>query len=230
MGNKEITIVPINYGMVYAYLLNSKGNYSIIDCGTPGTEIKTLKVISDLGLDKTNLRSIIITHGHSDHMGACSALKKATGAKTIIHKLDSDAVRKGENVEIIPASRMGRLLCHFDTEIKGFEPYEPEVIINREFPLYDFGIPGKIIETPGHTKGSISVLLDDGNLFIGDLIMGGMIDKGKPKLPMFACDLKLVKENIKKIVSLSPRMVYTGHGGPFTVEKIKKMYERNQLR
>lgn len=223
MENNNITIMPIHYGMVYSYLLKvSEDNFSIIDCGRPGTENKILKVISDLGLNKSKLKSIIITHGHSDHMGTCSELRKATGAKTIIHKMDSDSVRKGENVEIIPANRIGRLLCHFGTEIKGFCPYEPEIIIKGDFPLYDFGIPGKIIETPGHTKGSVSVLLDDGNLFIGDLIMGGMISKGKPKLPMFACDLNLVKENIKKIISLSPKMVYTGHGGSFTCEEIKQ--------
>ena len=87
--------------------------------------------------------------------------------------------------------------------------------------LKEYGFEGKLIETPGHTNGSISVVLEDGNIFIGDLINGGMLGKGKPKFPMFAVSLEKTKDSIRKVLALSPKMFYCGHGGPFNFEELK---------
>ncbi len=222
------TLIRVNYGIVNAYLLKSSDkNYAIIDCGMPGAETRTLKAMSDLGIGKERLRYILVTHGHDDHLGACAALRKETGAKTIIHKKDADVIRTGKTLGLNPTNMTGRLFGCFvggNSKIKGFQPYEPEIVISGDTPLYDYGIEGRIIETPGHTHGSISVLLDDGSLIVGDLIMGGFFGKGKPGYPMFADDLNFVKANVKKIIDLSPKIIYTGHGGPFTVDEVKRSF------
>jgi glyoxylase-like metal-dependent hydrolase (beta-lactamase superfamily II) len=156
-------------------------------------------------------------------MGASSALRDVTGAKTVIHKLDADIIRTGKNPKLHARNAKGKIIGHFLAEkVNNFVPYEPEIVLKGEMSLYDYGIEGKIIETPGHTNGSISVVLKSGNVFVGDLIMGGMFRKGKPSFPMFADNIEKLKDSIRNIISLSPKTVFIGHGGPFLLEDIIK--------
>lgn len=165
---------------------------------------------------------MIITHGHSDHFGSSHVLREATGAKIAIHKNDSYSIITGKNPVLYPTNQLGRLLKLFLPEsVKKFLPFEPDIIIENEMSLSEYGIAGRIIMTPGHTAGSVSILLDDGNVFVGDAIMGGMIGKGRARFPIYAEDVEKAKESIKYIISLSPKMIYTGHGGPFSQADIK---------
>jgi len=228
MMNQEKTyeIIPVDLGMVNAYLLKgSNGKAILIDCGIPGSDKAILKTMAEAGIQNNDLQLIIITHGHSDHMGAISALRDVTGAKTMIHKSDADVLRTAKSPQLYPINTIGRIFAFInrfgDGTIKGVVPYEPELVIDGEMSLQEFGIDGKVIETPGHTNGSISVLLDDGRAFVGDLIMGSMFGKGKPNLPMHAESIEKEKNSIRKVISLAPKTIYTGHGGPFTLEEIK---------
>lgn len=218
-------IIPIHLKMVYAFLLKKEdGKSIIIDCGIPGSETYILKSMDENGVKYSDLQLIIITHGHDDHMGSICNLRKATGAKTVIHKLDSDVIRTGKSPELHPTNLLGKFFNLFvKGGIAGFTPYEPEIIVDGELSLSEYGFDGRIIETPGHTNGSVSVIMDDGNIFIGDLIMGSMMGKGKPNFPMYADDVQKVKESIKKVIALSPKTVYCGHGGPFSYAEVKSL-------
>jgi hydroxyacylglutathione hydrolase len=215
-------IIAISLGMVNCFLLKGEnGKAVLIDCGVIGSEKKILKAMEDHGTSPESLEAMIITHGHSDHMGACSAIKAITGAKTIIHKKDAKAITNGESLPLHALRPAGRILKRLiGTEIKGFSPYEPEILVEGEFPLYEYGVPGKIIETPGHTAGSITVLLEDGNAMAGDALSGSMFGKGKPQLPIFADDPEQLAKSIKELIRLEPGKIYTGHGGPFTLREI----------
>lgn len=220
-------IIPIHFGMVYAFLLKGKNGRSIIiDCGIPGSNKIILEAMNKAGIEYKDVQLIIITHGHSDHMGSSCDLRKITGAKTAIHKFDLDIIRTGKNPKLHPTNAIGKVFSLFlGKTVKNFTTYDPEIIIEGEMTLYEFGFEGKIIETPGHTNGSISVALDDGNIFVGDLIMGGMRSKGKPNLPMYADSIEKTNDSIKKVISLSPKMIYCGHGGPFSLDEIKGLSE-----
>ena len=57
---------------------------------------------------------------------------------------------------------------------------------NEGMSLYDYGIPGRVVYTPGHSSGSISVLLESGEAFVGDLAMNKLPLRATPGLPIFA--------------------------------------------
>ncbi|MFO7889160.1 MAG: MBL fold metallo-hydrolase [bacterium] len=85
----------------------------------------------------------------------------------------------------------------------------------------DFGIRGKIIYTPGHTPGSVSVLLESGELFAGCLAHNNIPFRFRPGLPIFAEDLEKVKESWDKVIRQGAEKIYPAHGDPFSVDVIK---------
>lgn len=88
--------------------------------------------------------------------------------------------------------------------------------------LTDYGIPGRVIYTPGHTAGSLSVLLDSGDAFVGCLAMNKLPFRLSPGLPIFAEDIQKVKESWKHLLGLGAKTVYPGHGEPFSADIIRK--------
>jgi glyoxylase-like metal-dependent hydrolase (beta-lactamase superfamily II) len=74
------------------------------------------------------------------------------------------------------------------------------------------------VYTPGHTAGSLSVLLDSGEAFVGDLAMNKLPLRYNPSLPVLADDIEKAKESWKCLLELGVEMVYPGHGQPFSVE------------
>jgi hydroxyacylglutathione hydrolase len=89
-------------------------------------------------------------------------------------------------------------------------------VFEEEWRLEDYGVSGRVIPTPGHTPGSVSVLLDSGEAIVGDMVIGDFLRLlCRPGLPIVAWDMERNRESIRRFLDLSPRIVYVGHGGPF---------------
>ena len=83
-------------------------------------------------------------------------------------------------------------------KIAAFPPVKADLVLgDNDQSLEEFGISGKIIYTPGHTFGSVSVLLDSGEAFIGCLIQNKAPFVLKPRLPVYAKDIELLKKSLK---------------------------------
>ena len=96
------------------------------------------------------------------------------------------------------------------------------VLEDREFPLSGYGIPGRILPTPGHSRGSVSVLLETGDAFVGDLAMNAFPLCLRPGLPIFAEDIQKVRESWKRLLDEGAKTVYPAHGNPFPADVIRK--------
>ncbi len=96
------------------------------------------------------------------------------------------------------------------------------VLRDEEFSLVPFGIPGKVLYTPGHTMGSVSVLLETGDACVGDLAMNGFPFHLRPGLPVFAEDLELVKKSWRLLLDQGAKIIYPGHGKPFPADIIRR--------
>jgi glyoxylase-like metal-dependent hydrolase (beta-lactamase superfamily II) len=96
------------------------------------------------------------------------------------------------------------------------------VLGDEEFSLAEYGVPGKVLHTPGHTMGSVSVLLETGDAVVGDLALNGPPLRIGPGLPNVAEDMQRVKRSWELLLEQGAETVYPGHGKPFPVEIIRR--------
>ena len=111
----------------------------------------------------------------------------------------------------------GRLLAPLVSGVP-FEPAAADISAREGMRLDEFGVTGAILHTPGHTAGSISLMLDSGDAIIGDTIMGGYMGgavlASKPNHHYFAEDVPLAMASLDRVLAASSRRLFVGHGGP----------------
>jgi glyoxylase-like metal-dependent hydrolase (beta-lactamase superfamily II) len=96
------------------------------------------------------------------------------------------------------------------------------VLGDDEFSLAPFGVPGKVVCTPGHSLGSVTVLLENGDACVGDLAMNGFPFHFGPGLPIWADNLELAKRSWRMLFDLGVKTVYPGHGKSFPAEALRQ--------
>lgn len=164
---------------------------AVIDPGDESSEI-----LKSLAEDKLSLQYIINTHGHFDHVGANSKLKEVTGAEILIHTKDAPML-----------SKLSITAAAFGLRAENSPPPDREL---NDGDVISFGkVTLKVIHTPGHTPGGISILAD-GHLFSGDTLFAGSI--GRTDLP--GGDYETLISTIrKKLFVLEDKViVHPGHG------------------
>ncbi|PID80257.1 MAG: hypothetical protein CSB19_00520 [Clostridiales bacterium] len=177
-------------------LWNEQTNQAVVfDCG--GEEHKIIEFLEQCELE---LKYIILTHGHSDHIMGVNALAKATGAKVIAHVEERDVL---EDAAKNYSGMFGgdRLTVHADEYINGDEA--------RSLIGYDF----KFYHTPGHTRGGMCIEVE-GQLFSGDTLFKGSIGRSD----LYGGDMKVLMKSLQKLLKLSHRLnVHCGHGPSTTL-------------
>ncbi len=200
------------------YLVEDGEKLILIDTGLPRSGNKIIKYLEKLGRNPTDVSTIVLTHFHIDHVGSAKKMKEATGAKVAVHELDADYVA-GKRAPPKPKNLIFRA---FSSVVK---PSAVEV----DLPLNDGDKIGKlrVIHTPGHSEGSISLLdAERKAMFVGDAIRftDGKIT-GPPE--QFTLDPARAKESIGKIGTFDFDIMLSGHGKPLmpnASQKIKEFY------
>jgi hydroxyacylglutathione hydrolase len=223
-----IQVIQIKLSFSNAYLI--KGRKTIlVDTGSPREGVKILRGLAKLGIAPKDFSLILHTHAHFDHAGSTRELKRWIDVPTAIHAADAALLASGRLEKPLTSITLeGKLLKPFMNI--PFAPVKADILIKDEISLKEFGVDGKIIFTPGHTPGSISVLLNDGQAIVGDLLgggsLGGNLFPSRPRSHYYADDLEQVRDSLKKIMALKPKKLYVGHGGPLEAGMVKAHFEK----
>jgi glyoxylase-like metal-dependent hydrolase (beta-lactamase superfamily II) len=221
----SLNIHPIKLGVSCCYVIKGQGTI-LIDGGAPKQARNFMKGIECLSINPKDIQLIVITHGHWDHIGSAKEIKETTGAKIALHRNEKDWLEKSL-MPLPPAVTLWG--CIFAKIMAMFMPlvHVPAtnvdiVLGDEELSLVDYGIPGRIISTPGHSMGSVSVLLETGDTFVGDLAMNGFPMRIGPGLPIFAEDLQKVKRSWQLLLDKGAKTAYPAHGKPFSADAIRR--------
>ena len=222
-------ILSVKLGMTNVYLRKTELGYIQIDAGYKSTVGKYFEFLARNNIDPQEIKLIIATHAHADHVGALKTIQDATKAKVLIHENDSDALMHGKQANVKGVSWYGKfLLKMIPKKLQSYDPVNPDIIIKKEYALLDFGINAKVIHTPGHTMGTISFIDEHGNAFVGCTAQSFPL-RLTPGLPVSAIDIDLVLSSWKLLVQEGVKMVFVGHGRkPFSIEKIKKILSKKE--
>ena len=154
-----MNIINVGYQSTNYYLLEIKGGKLMVDCGWPGTFTRFAAEFKRKGISPGEVKYILVTHFHPDHAGLVQEFKDL-GAKLIL--MESQVGFVNSFAESFTEKKV-----HY-TEIKVDDNLVLKFKDSRKF-LSDLGIAGEIISTPGHSDDSVTLILDDGFAFTGDL-------------------------------------------------------------
>ena len=164
-------------------ILENDGSLTLIDSGTSTGGKKILEYVkTNLSKQPSDLKTIVLTHAHIDHIRGASAVQKATGAKVAIHDQDADFLSKKKKLPP-PGGATGIIFRLFSVFIQP-KAVEPDIRLKENDKI---GSSLVVVHTPGHTPGSITIY-DQGRklVFVGDAITsrGGSFKDQSSNFPL----------------------------------------------
>jgi glyoxylase-like metal-dependent hydrolase (beta-lactamase superfamily II) len=186
------------------YVLKDPDGLTLIDASISGMAGKILAQIAAAGHTARDVKRILITHAHPDHVGSLPALKQSTGAQVICSAEDRPVV-EGR----MPVARRASGFRPPNTNIQG-TPVDREVTDGDTIDALG-GL--QVVFTPGHSPGHLSFWQPQlGIAFIGDVlfhVFGVRLPPG-----FLTVDMEQDKRSVRKLANLKPQIVCFGHGDP----------------
>lgn len=203
-----IEIIRVLSGSNSVLLLKRRDNYIMVDSGLNKKCNKIYDKLDKLGFNKElSLKGLILTHSHGDHAGNAIKIKEKYKTQIIAHELALKRLKKGEHLG----------------EENTYKPVDCDIVVKDSFDLRSLGIDGYIIHTPGHTMGSISIILDNEIAITGDALP---VKTWSSEFAITGDSPDLQKESCKKLVDLGCKLYICSHGKPYEKDILKAKYEK----
>ena len=219
-ASKGIAIGTVTLSLSNVHVLFGK-HPVIVDTGSPDEFAQLERGLEDLGVHLSDVRCAVVTHGHADHAGNARELQRhgihiIAGAGDLWRELD------GIHGHLTSTSFFATLL---KTIIPSrYEPVWPDIRIEDRFDLRACGVDGEVIAMPGHTQGSLVVLVAGGKIaLVGDLFRGGLLSPTTPMEHFYQDDIPLVHRRIRELLARGVELFVLGHGGPISADAVQRM-------
>lgn len=223
------TITRVMAGRSNVFLVGHGGKYILIDT-SPGSRWKTLdRRLRRLGVGR--LEALVLTHAHFDHAGSAARLQERYEARVIAHIAEGPFLVKGENNAVSGTYALTRLMVaglgkRFARWAR-YEPCRPNIQVDPSFDLREFGFKAFALHTPGHTSGSLSVIVDDEIALVGDAMFG--IFPGTV-FPPYAEEANRLVESWGRLLATHCRLFLPAHGTANSRQLVlKDYYKRSAL-
>lgn len=223
------SLIRVPMGTSNAYLISANDTVLLVDAGNEG-RIRDMEVaLKKNGLEFSDIAIIIVTHSHYDHVGCLAEIKEKSEAKVLAHRYEADFLTRGctpfPEGTMICSKVINRIGGLFLSDRARYAPVDPDIIVNGECELVIPGSEVTILPTPGHTSGSVSVIINNECAFVGDTLFS--VIPGTV-YPPFANDEEALLKSWEELLSTGCRTFYPGHGRPFSRETLEKCFEKKK--
>jgi len=206
---------------VNCYLVRTGDGFVLIDTGRTNKRGAIEKQLESAGCQPGNLTLIVLTHGDFDHCGNVAYLRKKFGTQIAMHKDDSGMVERGDMLwNRNKQNILIRIIFKLFFKLSKSDRFKPDLYIDEGYDFSGYGFDAKVLDIPGHSKGSIGILTASGDLFCGDLLAN--VDK--PEIWSIIDDSVAAHASVEKLKRLQINTVYPGHGQPFPMERFMKTH------
>lgn len=220
--------ITIRFSTANAYLIPARNGYILIDTGDPGFTPRLFQTLARHAISPSQIKLIILTHTHFDHIGGLWAIQAQSHAPVLVHTAEAADLAAGR-VTIPPGavwptrplSWLGQKLSRFFH----FPGYRAEYVVNgADMPLAEFGLEGRLLHTPGHSPGSLSIVLANGAAFVGDLCPNTWYNRWllRSHFPPYADDIPGVYASWRKLLASPAHTLYPGHGPSYPAEALRR--------
>lgn len=247
-----MNLTPLKLSVTTCYLIKAGGGYVLVDTGYEEDWSLFQKRLKDAGVSIAQISHIILTHHHDDHCGLLHhILQENSTIRVVMSKQCSELIQKGENDRthgggllnkrvafLILRGKQIYVSLHLHKKVDRsknlkFQPYmarEQDIVYAGEPTLRDLGIPldGRIIETPGHTVDSISLLFPDGDCLVGDAAAHMLPIAGTRYCVIFICNMDEYYKSWEKLIKAGARRIFPAHGNVFPVNRLIENIGKNK--
>lgn len=197
------------------YVIKGKDGDILIDTGFLCMKRKLKR-----WLDQFNIKLILLTHAHVDHIWNVSYIKKLYNCKVAISNLD---VKNIDNsiINSKPSNKKHRSytkLMNFGMRKFTARDFDVDYLLNDNDIIDKFNLKIKVVSLPGHTEGSVGYLFNN-NIFCGDVLVNR---KNYVEIAYQNQDNDLAKNSVMKLFNLKPNNIYVGHDKKIDYSKLEK--------
>jgi len=221
-------IVKITPAKCNIWLIVNGEKSILVDAGYSGRIKDFEHMLVDHGLKPRDIKMIIMTHTHFDHSCGLKELKEFTGARIVVNEHEARYLEDGYCP--LPhgtiwysgiISWLGRNIVY---GIGKFPPVSPDIVTKSKLDLTRYGMEGYIMPSPGHTRGSQSLIIGE-NAFVGDDMFGIFRNT---ILPVFADDVPALIKSWQELLDTGCNYYYAGHGKVIEKKRLEFEIERHK--
>jgi len=205
----------IKMGYANCYLVSGEGGSILVDSCNYKDGEKIFKRVKD-----KNVKLILLTHCHFDHVSSAEYLSRRLGVPIAMSREDAHLIGNGEASILKAHTPLGRIMARFSRGVltrATYSKFTPELWLEEGQKLSEYGVRASVVALPGHTKGSVGVLTDEGDFIVGDAVFNMLHPTGSRLYE----DRETMEHSFEKIRKSGAVNVYMGHGNPIPANKLK---------
>lgn len=221
-------IIQVLSGRSNVFLLTNNLTNILVDTSSEFMWKTLQKRLNRLGIEKIDL--LILTHSHFDHAANAVKIKEKYKAQVIIHQSETKYLITGDNILPIGTNPISKFLVRvFAKQFKSFARYQPcnyDYTVDDIYDLSNFEFNAYLMHTPGHTQGSISLIIDNEVAIVGDTMFGIF---WWTVFPPFASEQSQILNSWEKLLKTKCKVFIPSHGSANTRSFVEKDFNRLKI-
>ena len=226
LGWAQVEVTPLDLGISNVYHVQCGTVGVLVDACEPDRVEDILKQLVRKDLDTASIQYLILTHGHADHAGGAAGLKHRLGLQVIAGEAEKSLLARGRNPHLHATSNLGTWVDKHVVKVDSFPPVAADHWVVDSMELSSLGLPGVLLNLPGHTAGSLVWQIGD-QAFVGDLIRGALLAGHRPRRHFFHEDAELAESHLSFLLDRGVMLFYPGHKGQLTAKRITSYLSQN---